>query len=191
MPELHSNGLQGAEQDSVSTCSLCEHQSVLMMTWSQGWEKRKSGSLKENCHKIQAQTQWSHKNRHHWPRKLNECVCESRRYFRSILIFMLKRFRLRRKTRLSQLRIATMSRRKSSWHSNAQRQVIPVAHLLFLLFLSMVSLHKHHMEWFFTWSWCEKSSKRSGREHPSPLCINVLHQMDNKALCSMSVLKSG
>ena len=31
---------QSAQQNSVSICLLCQHQSVLMMTWSQSWEKK-------------------------------------------------------------------------------------------------------------------------------------------------------
>ena len=114
-------------------------------------------------------------------KELNARVCENRRYFRSILIFMLKRFRLHRKMRLSQLRIAIIFQRRSSWHSNAQRQVIPVAHLWFFFFLCMLFSHNWHMECFFPWSWCAFSL----------VCTNVLHQMDKEVLCSMSVLKSG
>ena len=40
MPELHNKSSHGAAQHFVSFCSLCEHHSVLMMTWSPRWEKK-------------------------------------------------------------------------------------------------------------------------------------------------------
>ena len=91
-PELHGNGLHRADRHSVSICSLCEHQSVLMTTW-----RRKVKHLEKNGHTNQGQTCCFHQHWHLWPRKLNACVCESRRYFRSFLTFMFKRFRLCRK----------------------------------------------------------------------------------------------
>ena len=116
-------------------------------------------------------------------KELNARVCENRRYFRSILIFMLKRFRLHRKMRLSQLRIAIMFQRRSSWHSDAQRQVIPVAHLWF--FFSCVCC-------FLTIVTGNASFRGVGareiikafwkRTSFSLVCMNVLHQMDKEGL---------
>ena len=40
VPELHNKSSHGAAQHSLSICSLCEHHSVLMMTWSQSCEKK-------------------------------------------------------------------------------------------------------------------------------------------------------
>ena len=40
MPEHLNKSSHGAAHHSVSICSLCEHHSVLMMTWSQSWEDK-------------------------------------------------------------------------------------------------------------------------------------------------------
>ena len=124
-------------------------------------------------------------------KELNARVCENRRYFRSILIFMLKRFRLHRKMRLSQLRIAIIFQRRSSWHSNAQRQVIPVAHLWFLVLKYVDFSQTSHGMVLFVELVREILKALRRRTSFSLVCTNVLHQVDKEVLCSMSVLKSG
>ena len=46
-PELRSNSFQSAEQNSVSIWSLCQQQSVLIVTWSQSSKKNEKHC--ENC----------------------------------------------------------------------------------------------------------------------------------------------
>ena len=127
-------------------------------------------------------------------KELNARVCESRRYFRSILIFMLKRFRLYRKKKgWVNSKPRPCLEVGLAWQSNVfNDKVVPVAHLWFW-FLTVLFSHRHHIEWFFFVELVrEKSSKHSGREHPSPLCAWMFcTKWTKKALCSMSVLKLG
>ena len=58
-----------------------------------------------------------------------------------------------------------------------------------MLLLGMVSPRKHHLKDHFLRSWCER--KFEGIEEENILLPCVQHQADKKALCSMSVLKSG
>ena len=144
-------------------------------TWFHYSHGRKVGrgrrNTKRKVHESQTQTQHSHQNRHHQPRRLNARVCENTRYFRSILTFMLKRFCLSRKMMLSQIQAATTLRRRYSWPTNAQRQLIPIAHLLFLSVLEYDESPQTSLEMILLVELVrEKCSKHSGREHPSPLC---------------------
>ena len=136
-------------------------------TWSHYSHGRKVGrgrrNTKRKVHECQTQTQHSHQNRHHQPRRLNARVC--------FLTFMLKRFCLSRKMMLSQIQAATTLRRRYSWPTNAQRQLIPIAHLLFLPVLEYDESPQTSLEMILLVELVrEKCSKHSGREHPSPLC---------------------
>ena len=93
---------------------------------------------------------------------------------------------------LSQLRIAITPRGRFSWHSNAQRQLNPVAHLLFLLFLIMVSGTNITRNGSFRGVGAREIIKAFWKRTSfSLVCMNVLHQMDKKGVVFHECSKSG
>ena len=89
-------------------------------------------------------------------------------------------------------------RENDAWACSCRRYfrsilTLELTHVQFILFSNMLISHKRHMERFFSRSWCKRNPQSIQEKNIFLLHVqkHVLHQVNKKALCSMSVLKLG